>query len=141
MTETVALVTIAAELGVDADRLAAELGEHVSRDWIGLRAIPVDVAKRYIADTHAAANARQDARDAQRALARARHRESITATRARLAARGRRDAAMLSNDGSLPALAVMMASDVESKLDARGQREARLRRGESFGESYGPQGR
>lgn len=37
----------------------------------------------------------------------------------------------------MPALAVLLAGDTEAKMTARGERDARLMRGESFGATFG----
>ena len=134
---TVAVATLALELDVPIDELAAILAEHIQLDASGCRAVRVDVAKQHVANVHAERNATQVRRDARRALSRTQHRQSIESLRARRAAIDYRDRRLLTGDPSMSAIQVMVGADVERRLDARAQRESRLSRGESFGESYG----
>ena len=80
--ETVPVATVAAELGVDVEDLADRLHEHVSHDYVGLRCIPIDVAKAHIANVHAELNAIRAQRDTRRQRSAAAQKASIEAVRA-----------------------------------------------------------
>ena len=141
MSDPVPLSHVQLETDIPVEQLAREHADFVVEDFLGRLCLPRQIAREVIVGhrerlrVHAVE--RQEYRQRSSAIAQ-REREGM---RERLAARGRRDAAVLAGDGSLSALQLMMSSDVERRLDARGQREARLARSESFGASYGKRGR
>ena len=139
MNENVAIAVLALELGVDIDRLAQTLADHVTIDASGCRAVAVDVAAQFVANEHAAANTRRERRDARRQRTAAAHQASIEALRARRAVIERRDAAMLA-DPSMTALECMLVGASIAKMNARGERDSEMRRGISSGSTFGKRG-
>lgn len=137
MSDPTPLTHIQLETGILVETLAVQHAEHIVLDYLDRRCLPRHIAREIIAGYHERQRVHAEHLQELRARTGAAHRAALEDTRARLAARAQRDAAMLAGDGSLPALAVMLAADTEAGLDRRGERDARLRRGESFGASFG----
>ena len=138
---TVAIALLALELDGEVDELAAGLADHVVIDDAGCRAVPAGVARAHIAAEHARANELQARRTAHRQRSAAAQQQLIESDRARRAALDYRDRRLLAGDPTLSALEVMIGADVEKAMTARGERDDRLRRGESFGATFGTGGK
>jgi hypothetical protein len=128
------LATVAAEIGSDADVLAARLGDAVTPDDIGIRCIPADIARDQIARHRAAVQADRDQQRAQRDAAKRRP----FALRQRIRAIGRQQERFAG--AALPATAVMMADDIEDRLEASGHRMDELMSGDSVYHPIGEKG-
>jgi hypothetical protein len=119
------LVTVAAEIGADADVLAGRLAGAVELNAAGIRCIPTDTARQVIADHRAAVQAMRDRQLARRAEA-ARRPHPI---RERVRALQRQQERFAGAD--VPALAVLMASDLEDRQAASSRRLDELLTGDS----------
>ncbi len=126
MTETIPLVTVAAELGIDVDQLAARCDGAILTDPdTGLRTITAATCKTLI-DERAAQQAAQAAQAEQ-------HRARLAAmgnpTHQRVAALQARTAEMRAAglwDASLSAHDVMLGDDAESSLARAGRKRDAL---------------
>lgn len=108
----VPVTLVAGEIGADANALAAKLGDSVVLDGIGLRCLTVDLARAVIADHRGAVQAQRDQRRAAEAASRRQPHPLRERVRAIAEAQERFGGA------DLPALAVMTAGDVESRLES-----------------------
>jgi hypothetical protein len=112
--QTVALVVIAAELGVTADELANDLGPDIHHDSVGVRVITAELAAGLIAADREvkAAQARKAAeRDQAQKAARAKSRAETEAMRARLRARGEAQRRILASNPNASAIELMIGAD------------------------------
>lgn len=109
--QLVPLTLVAAEIGGDANALAAKIGDAIVLDGIGLRCLTADRARTVIADHRAAVQAQRDQRRAE--VAEARRRPDPLRERVRAIARAQERF----GGADLPALAVMTAGDIEGRLE------------------------
>ena len=117
--------TVAAEVGVDTDTLAARLAADVIIDADRVRCLPSDLTQRLIDDHRAAVQARRERRAAQEAELRRRPNPLLERVRALQRAQERFEGS------DLPALAVMTAGDLETRLESSGRHMDELLTGES----------
>ena len=125
MNDTVPLVTVAAEVGVDADTLASAFGDAVTHDDAAMRAVAVDIARHYIDAHRASVQAEQNRKTAQREAARQRPhpvRERIKALR--------RQQEKWTHVGDIPAFGRLTADSIEASADASAARMDEMLGGE-----------
>ena len=105
----VPLVTVAAEIGISADEVAQRLGDSVTVDAAGLRAVAAERARVFLADHRAAQQAQRERAERQQAEFAAKH-------DAELRRRLQRIRALPPAQDGVPALALMLARDPDSRL-------------------------
>jgi hypothetical protein len=110
-TRLVPVSTVAPEVGVDTDTLAAQLAADVIIDVDRVRCLPSDLTQRLIDDHRARLQAQRDRWAAQEAERRLKPDPAMQLRR-------RRRARPAAEANGVPALAAMLASEKENKLDA-----------------------
>lgn len=120
--------------GITFERLAREHAADIKLDYFGRKALPRHIA-RQVLDTYRAQQQRLAAERAERS-AEARRRCDDVAQRRRAEAIRERDRAALAVDPTLSAFALMVGSDTEAAMDRAGERDARLRAGQSWGGTF-----
>lgn len=130
----VALTLVALELDVPANELAAQLGDRVILDNIGMRVIARTLAADVIAEHQARAHAQ---RQRHEEFAR-KHSAYIAAQRAQLRARAHTTQQLLSVDPTLDPYALMVGADTAAQLERKGRRLDALFAGISEGHRISP---
>lgn len=119
------LTLIALEIGGDADALAVKFADAVTFDDAAMRCVPTDTAHQFVTDHRAAVQAQRERRAAQEAELRRRPNPLRERVRALQRAQERFEGS------DLPALAVMTAGDLETRLESSGRHMDELLTGES----------
>lgn len=120
--------------GITFERLAREHAAEIELDWLGRKCLARPVARRVLDDYRR----QRDQLAAERAerSAEVRRRSNDDAQRRRAEALRERDRAALAIDPTLDAFTVMVGADTEAAMDRAGERETRLRAGQSWGATF-----
>ena len=120
--------------GITAEQLARDHAGEIELDYVGRKCLPRPVA-RQVLDGYRRQRDRRAAERAERS-AEARRRSDEVAQRRRAEALRERDRAALAENPTLDAFALMVGSDTEAAMDRAGERDARLRAGQSWGATF-----
>lgn len=120
--------------GITVEQLAREHAADIKLDYFGRKALPRHIA-RQVLDAYRAQRQTLADQHAQRAAER-RRRSDNAAQRRRAQALRERDRAALAVDPTIDAFALMVGSDTEAAMDRAGERDARLRAGQSWGGTF-----
>lgn len=120
--------------GITFERLAREHADDIELDYLGRACLPRPVARRVL-DDYRRQRDRLAAARAERS-AEARRRSDDVAHRRRAEAIRERDRAALAVDPTLDAFTLMVGRDTEAAMDRAGERDARLRAGQSWGGTF-----
>lgn len=120
--------------GITAEQLAREHEADIESDYLGRACLPRPVARRVL-DDYRRQRDRLSAERAERS-AEARRRSDNVAQRRQAEAIRERDRAALAVDPTLSAFELMLVRDTESAMDRAGERNARLRSGQSWGGTF-----
>lgn len=132
MMNDVPLTHVALEVGDSVQTLAARHHADIVLDDLNRQCVPRHIAAGIIGAHNAARQAIAQDHAQRRAASAAQHRQQVTQTRARLAAR------RAPANPDMSALEAMMGADAEAKLDAIGARNEQMRRGVSVGRRLDP---